>query len=410
MTRPRIEVADVFRQHGDAFLDRHGDGLSHEQRRALRDVTACRTAALGGHVEECDRCGHRQVAYNSCRNRHCPKCQANAAADWTEAREAELLPVEYFHLVFTLPAALNPIALQNPRVVYGLLFRAAAETLQQVAADPDHLGAEIGFLAVLHTWGQNLQHHPHVHCVVPGGGISPDASRWVACRPGFFLPVRVLSRVFRGKFLSLLRAAFDRGRLAFHGKLSPLADPGEFQRRLADSARTEWVVHAKPPFGGPQQVLKYLARYTHRVAISNTRLAALEGDEVAFQWKDYAHGGKRKMMTLKAVEFIRRFLLHVLPAGFVRIRHYGFLSNRVCREKLALCRTLLETVAAPGPVASIPVTEPKEAVEGRPEAHACPTCGEGRMVIIESLRATPADRTGRAGQEPAPMRAGFDTS
>ena len=288
MTPPRLEVADVIRRHGDAFLDRYGDALRPEQRRALSDIAACRTAALGGHVEDCDRCGHRQVAYNSCRNRHCPKCQATAAADWTEAREAELLPVAYFHVVFTLPAALDPIALQNPRVVYGLLFQAAAATLRQVAADPKHLGAEIGFLAVLHTWGQNLQHHPHVHCVVPGGGLAPDASRWVACRPRFFLPVRVLSRVFRGKFLSMLRAAFDRGRLAFHGKLRPLTDPGEFRRRLADSARTEWVVYAKPPFGGPRQVLKYLARYTHRVAISNRRLTALEGDQVTFGWKDYA--------------------------------------------------------------------------------------------------------------------------
>ena len=305
------------------------------------DIAACRTAALGGHVEECDRCGHQQIAYNSCRNRHCPKCQATAAAQWLEAREAELLPVEYFHVVFTLPAALGPIALQNPRVVYGLLFRAAAETLQQIAADPKHLGAEIGFLAVLHTWGQNLEHHPHVHCVVPGGGLSPDGSRWVACRPGFFLPVRVLSRVFRGKFLALLRAAFDQGKLSFHGKLGALADAGEFRRRLAASAQTEWVVYAKPPFGGPEQVLKYLARYTHRVAISNRRLVALEDGEVTFHWKDYAHGGGQKTMTLKAIEFIRRFLLHVLPSGFVRIRHYGFLANRVCREKLALCRALL---------------------------------------------------------------------
>jgi hypothetical protein len=320
------------------------------------------------------------------------------------AREAELLPVEYFHLVFTLPAPLNPIALQNPRVVYGLLFRAASETLQQVAADPDHLGAEIGFLAVLHTWGQNLQHHPHVHCIVPGGGIAPDASRWVACRPGFFLPVRVLSRVFRGKFLSLLHTVFDRGRLAFHGKLSPLADAREFQRRLTDSAQTEWVVYAKPPFGGPQQVLKYLARYTHRVAISNSRLVAMEGGNVTFQWKDYVHGGKQKVMTLKAVEFIRRFLLHVLPAGFVRIRHYGFLANRSCREKLELCRTLLAAITPPVADERVP------ADEGRPEAHACPACGEGRMVIIETLRATPVERRGRAGPELTVERAGFDTS
>lgn len=405
MTRPSLEVADVFRQHGDVFLDRYGDALYHEQRRALHDITVCRTATLCGHVEACDRCGHQQVAYNSCRNRHCPKCQASAAAEWMEAREAELLPVEYFHLVFTLPAALNPIALQNPRVVYGFLFRAAAETLQQVAADPEHLGAEIGFLAILHTWGQNLQHHPHVHCVVPGGGIATDASRWVSCRPGFFLPVRVLSRVFRGKFLALLRAAFDRGRLTFHGKLSPLADAGEFQRRLAASARTEWVVYAKPPFGGPQQVLKYLARYTHRVAISNHRLIALDGDEVEFLWKDYAHGGKRKTMTLKSVEFIRRFLLHVLPAGFVRIRHYGFLANRVCREKLALCRELLSDCTAFEPAAAEAVAKPNETVEGEPAAHVCPACGEGRMVIVETMRATPVNRRG-----PAPVRAGFDTS
>jgi hypothetical protein len=409
MTRPGLEVADVFRQHGDAFLDRHGDGLSHEQRRALHDITACRTAALGGHVEACDRCGHQQVAYNSCRNRHCPKCQATAAADWMEAREADLLPVEYFHVVFTLPEALGPIALQNPRVVYGLLFQAAAETLQQVAADPKHLGASIGFLAILHTWGQNLQHHPHVHCVVPGGGLSPDASRWVACRPGFFLPVRVLSRVFRGKFLSLLRTAFDRGRLAFHGDLGPLADTGEFQRRLAASARTEWVVYAKPPFGGPEQALKYLARYTHRVAISNSRLTALEGDEVEFLWKDYAHEGKQKTMTLKAVEFIRRFLLHVLPAGFVRIRHYGLLANRVCREKLALCRELLGVGAAPEPAAD-PGPEPERTAEGGSAARACPVCGAGRMVIVEILRATSVDRRGGVGREPAPVRVGFDTS
>jgi hypothetical protein len=410
MTRPGLEVADVSRQHGDPFLERYGDGLSHEQRRALHDITDCRTAALGGHVEECDRCGHRQVAYNSCRNRHCPKCQAGAAAEWMEAREAELLPVEYFHIVFTLPETLGPIALQNPRVVYGLLFQAAAETLQQISADPEHLGAEIGFLAILHTWGQNLQHHPHLHCVVPGGGLSPDGSRWVACQPGFFLPVRVLSRVFRGKFLALLRTAFDRGRLAFHGKLSPLADPGEFQRRLADSARTEWVVYAKPPFGGPEQVLKYLARYTHRVAINNSRLTALEGDEVEFLWKDYAHGGKQKTMKLKAIEFIRRFLLHVLPAGFVRIRHYGLLANRVCREKLALCRELLGVGVAPESVAAEPASKPKETAEGRPAAHACPVCGEGRMIIIEILKATPIDRRGRVRAEPVAERAGLDSS
>jgi Putative transposase/Transposase zinc-binding domain len=392
MTRHRLEVADVFRNHGDAFLDLYDDVLSPEQRRALSDIAACRTAALGGHVEECDRCGHRQIAYNSCRNRHCPKCQATAAAEWMEARQAELLPVEYHHVVFTLPTALGPIALQNPRQVYGILFRAAAETLQQIAADPKHLGAEIGFLAILHTWGQNLEHHPHVHCVVPGGGLSPDGSRWIACPPGFFLPVRVLSRVFRGKFLALLGGAFEQGKLTFHGKLRDLADAGAFQRRLAASAATEWVVYSKPPFGGPAQVLKYLARYTHRVAISNRRLVSLEAGEVAFHWKDYAHGGVQKTMTLKATEFIRRFLLHVLPSGFVRIRHYGFLANRVCQEKLALCRALLGVATMPDPVAAESPAEPKADVEGQPPAKLCPCCGKGRMVIIETFPAMPADR------------------
>jgi Putative transposase/Transposase zinc-binding domain len=410
MTGPRLEVAEVFRQHGEAFLERYGDVLSPEQRRALRDITACRTAALGGHVEACDQCGHQRIAYNSCRNRHCPKCQATAAAQWMEDRRAELLPVDYFHVVFTLPPAIGPIALQNQREVYGILFRAAAETLQQIAADPKHLGAEIGFLAILHTWGQNLQHHPHVHCVVPGGGLSPDGARWISCRPGFFLPVRVLSRVFRGKFLALLRNAFDRGRLSFHGKLSTLANPAEFQHCLAATAKTEWVVYAKPPWGGPEQVLKYLARYTHRVAISNQRLIAMDDDKIQFHWKDYAHGGAPKTMTLKAVEFIRRFLLHVLPSGFVRIRHYGFLANRVCREKLALCRALLGVEAVSEPVAAEPVSEPTGAIEGKPAVHICPVCGDGRMVVVETLRAIPVNRRGRVGQEPTPESVRFDTS
>jgi Putative transposase/Transposase zinc-binding domain len=411
MTQPRLEVAEVVRDYGDAFLDRYGATLSPAQRRALRDIAACRTAALGGHVEECDHCGHQQIAYNSCRNRHCPKCQASAAAEWMEARQAELLPVPYHHVVFTLPAALGPIALQNPQEVYGLLFKTAAETLQQIAADPKHLGAEIGFLAVLHTWGQNLQHHPHVHCVVPGGGLSPDGSRWIPCKPGFFLPVRVLSRVFRGKFLALIKAAFDQGKLAFHGKLATLADRGEFQRRLVASAKTEWVVYSKPPFGGPEQVLKYLARYTHRVAISNHRLIALEDGEVTFHWKDYAHEAKQKTMKLKAIEFIRRFLLHVLPAGFVRIRHYGFLANRVCREKLELCRALLKDAMTPsGSVEVEPASEAKGSVEEEPVAHRCPVCGEGRMIIIETLRASPVNATAPVSQEPTTERAAIDTS
>jgi hypothetical protein len=383
LTSPRLEVADVFRDHGPAFLDAFADVLRPEQRRALRDIAECRTAALGGHVAECDRCGHQQIASNSCRNRHCPKCQGTAAAQWVEAREADLLPVEYHHVVFTLPAVLGPIALQNPREVYGLLFKAAAEALQQIAADPKHLGAEIGFLAVLHTWGQNLQHHPHVHCVVPGGGLAADGTRWIACRPGFFLPVRVLSRVFRGKFLALLGHAFAQGKLSFHGKLRGLADAGGFQRQLSASARTEWVVYAKPPFGGPEQVLKYLARYTHRVAISNRRLVALEDGVVTFHWKDYAHGGGPKTMRLQATEFIRRFLLHVLPSGFVRIRHYGFLANCVCREKLMLCRALLDVATGPRDVAIAPSAAAKAEVEaGQALTQICPCCKGGRMVIV----------------------------
>ena len=348
-----------------------------------------------------------EIAYNSCRNRHCPKCQATAAAQWMEARQAELLPVEYFHVVFTLPPALRPIALQNRRAVYGLLFRAVAETLQQIAADPRHLGAEIGFLAVLHTWGQNLQHHPHVHCVVPGGGISPDGSRWIACRSRFFLPVRVLSRVFRGKFLTRLRSAFEQGKLSFHGKLAPLADPSEFHRLLAASARAEWVVYAKPPFGGPEQVLKYLARYTHRVAISNQRLIALEDGKVRFRWKDYAHGGAPKTMALNPVEFIRRFLLHVLPSGFVRIRHYGFLANRMRHDKLALCRALLGVKSMPEPTVSEASGEPEDPREPQTRTSACPRCGVGRMVIIDVFRAIPINRR-KLG--PLVEAAEFDTS
>jgi hypothetical protein len=407
MTQHRLEVADVFRSYGPAFLDGFGASLSGEQRRVLHDVTFCRTAVLGGHVEECDHCGHQLIAYNSCRNRHCPKCQATAAAQWMEARAAELLPVEYFHVVFTLPSALGPIALQNPRKVYGFLFRAAAETLQQIAADPKHLGAEIGLLAILHTWGQNLQHHPHVHCVVPGGGLALDGSRWVSCRPGFFLPVRVLSRVFRGKFLALLRSAFERGHLSFHGRLSAMSHAGEFQHRLALSARTEWVVYAKPPFGGPEQVLKYLARYTHRVAINNQRLVDLEDGKVRFHWKDYAHQGAQKTMSLRAVEFIRRFLLHVLPSGFVRIRHYGFLANRVCQEKLALCRNLIGVETAPESITSDPSVAPKETDEPRQAANVCPSCGEGRMVIVEVFRAV-RDTPGKQEQILVSVR--IDTS
>ena len=376
----QLELADIFCAHQEDFLARWNPVLSREQRRALRDIRDCRTAALGGHLHQCDQCGHRVILYNSCRNRHCPKCQATARARWLAQRETELLPVPYFHVVFTLPQELAHLALQNPKQIYTILFRAASQTLLEIAADPKHLGASIGFLAVLHTWGQNLHLHPHLHCVVPGGGISPDGSRWIACRKSFFLPVRVLSRMFRKKFLRYLRNAFRQGGLHFSGALQSLADPPAFQLLCQKAAAIEWVVHAKPPFGGPQRVLKYLARYTHRVAISNHRLRSLENGRVSFDWKDYRDHSRTKIMTLEAVEFIRRFLLHVLPAGLVRIRQFGFLANRVRQQKLAQCRALL----------AAPPIHP----DGRPPARLedpqrCPLCKLGWMIVIELLSAGP---------------------
>jgi hypothetical protein len=400
MTRPRLTVGEVIRSCLDEFLEKYGARLTPEQHRALKDLASCRTAALGGHVLGCTECGHRQIAYNSCGNRHCPTCQATAAARWLEARAAELLPTPYFHIVFTLPNALDRIALANPRVVYDLLMRATAETLLEVAADPRHLGARIGVLAVLHTWGQNLQFHPHVHCVVPGGGLSADGTRWVASPGNFFLPVRVLSRVFRGKFLAGLRAAFARGELHF------AAD--QFEQVLSAAASTDWVVYAKPPFGGPEQVLKYLARYTHRVAISNARLLDFEDGMVRFRYKDYAHGNRKRVMTLTAREFVRRLLLHVLPTGFVRIRHSGILANRHRHEKLELCRQLLGSVsAAEQPESS---EEPREARE-RPSSvtptRVCPVCGAGRMIVIKEFPPLPAGPETHKG---AGMCVGFDSS
>jgi hypothetical protein len=387
MTRiHRLEVADVFREHADEYLARYG--ATAAQRQVLRAVQNCRTAVLGGHVEACDRCGHQQVAYNSCRNRHCPKCQGPATARWLEARQSELLPVPYFHLVFTLPTALGPLAFQNPRLVYGLLMQAAAQTLLEVAANPRHLGGELGFLTVLHTWGQNLLHHPHVHCVVPAGGLAPDGTRWIHCRKGFFLPVRVLSRVFRGKFIRGLKQARARGDLRFHGGLAELVNANAFERLLNQVVRHEWVVYAKPPFGGPEQVLKYLARYTHRVAISNRRLLAFRDGRVMFRWKDYAQGGQQRRMTLPAVEFIRRFLLHVLPGGFVKIRHYGFLANRFRQAKRELCHRLLGVAARPpAPSASDdrPASDPPSTSESEPPRRRCPHCREGRLRIMEWL-------------------------
>ncbi len=404
MTRERLELADILRDYTPAFLERYGDTVSAEQSRVLHDLVCCRTAVLGGHLEECDQCGHQRIAYNSCRNRHCPKCQAAVRAQWLDERASELLPVPYFHVVFTLPAALGPVALQNQRLVYGLLFQAAAQSMLQLARDPQHLGADIGFVAVLHTWGQNLHLHPHVHCVVPGGGISPDGEHWIACRPGFFLPVRALGRLFRGKFLALLERAFGQGQLGFYGQQQDLADPKEFRGLMASCWQTEWVVYAKRPMGGPEQVLKYLARYTHRVAISNQRLVKMEEDQVYFRWKDYAQGNAQKVMALAAVEFIRRFLLHVVPSGFVRIRHYGLLANRNCQDNLERCRVFLGVA----PEAAVPedASKEKEAKDKSPIVVCCPVCGQGRMVIVAEWK----PGCGRGDLEVATLVVGADTS
>jgi hypothetical protein len=390
MTQSRPTVAEVIRSCLDEFLDRYDAKLTSEQRRALRDLTACRTAAMGGHVLECCECGRQQIAYNSCRNRHCPTCQATAAARWLEAHAADLLPVPYFHVVFTLPNALDPLALANPRIVYGLLLRSAAQAVLEVAANPDRLGARTGVLAVLHTWGQTLQFHPHVHCVVPGGGLSADGTRWVRSRPDYFLPERVLGKVFRGKFLFGLRAAYVAGRLRFAGQPTDrAAADARFEQLVSAAVRTDWVVHAKRPFGGPEVVLKYLARYTHRVAISNARLLDFENGFVRFRYKDYAHGNRKRAMTVPALEFVRRLLLHVLPRGFVRIRHYGLWSNRQRREDLAWCRRLLtgETAPEPEPAESI---KPPDALPSLTPTRSCPHCGAGRMILIEEFPPQPA--------------------
>jgi len=381
-----LEVADIFRQAGPAYRQQHADTLSRGKHRVMSAIERCRTAALGGHVEQCDACGHQRIAFNSCRNRHCPKCQFLVRAQWLEDRQADLLPVDYFHVVFTLPEEVAAIAYQNKAVVYEILFQATAETLRTIAADAKHLGAEIGFIAILHTWGQNLLHHPHLHCVVPGGGLSGDGARWISCRPGFFLPVRVLSRLFRRLFLAQLQAAFDAGQLRFRSALELLQVPGAFARYLAPARRAEWVVYVKPPFGGPSHVLEYLGRYTHRVAISNNRLIDFADDTVSFHWKDYRHASCPKVMSLAAHEFMRRFLLHVLPRGFQRIRHYGFLANRHRAAKLADCRQLL---AEPGPVVKAPdapidYRDRYQLLTGK-SLRDCPQCGQGHMVCIETF-------------------------
>ena len=378
MTRPPFEVADIVRQYGDRFLETHRAWVTGAHRRVLRAIAQCRTAALGGHRDRCEQCAQPALSYNSCRDRHCPKCLTAARNAWVAAREAELLPVGYVHLVFTMPEPLARLALANKRVVYDLLFRAAAETLLQVAANPKRLGAAIGGLMVLHTWGQRLQHHPHVHCVVPMGGLAPDGTKWIHARPRFFLPIPVLRKVFRGKLVAGLRDAFRDGRLDLPGTLAPLKTEAAFRAFLRSLYRQTWVVYAKPPFGSPAHVLHYLARYTHRVAISNHRLVDVTNDTVSFRWKDYRHGSQVRTLTLDVHEFLRRFLLHVLPKRFVRIRYFGFLASRARTRGLAQSRQAL--AVAPTPPAEPLVTAPPRA------SWPCPRCG-APMRIVERLTA-----------------------
>ncbi|MGB2626174.1 MAG: IS91 family transposase [Candidatus Acidiferrum sp.] len=377
MSRPPLEVADLVRAAGSSFIERSRKWIGWKHIKVLLAIARCRTAALGGHIDECTRCGHRAISYNSCRNRHCPKCQAGARERWLEKRRRELLPTPYVHVVFTLPRPLAPLALQNKKLIYDLLFRTSAETLLEVARDPKHLGAEIGFFSVLHTWSQKLELHPHVHCVVPAGGLSPDRTRWIKPHYDFFLPVRVLSRVFRGKFCAALKRSFHDGTLNFHGDLKILAQPETFAAWMRLLFRKDWVVYAKPPFGGPEYVLRYLGRYTHRVAISNHRLVSFADSQVTFRWRDSAHQNEQKLLTLALDEFLRRFLLHLLPQGFVRIRHFGFLANRRRATTLPLCLQLLD---------STPHTTQAISNESPSDLWTCPKCA-GPMVTIERLTA-----------------------
>jgi Putative transposase/Transposase zinc-binding domain len=401
VARPALEVADIFRAHGPAWRRAQAGHLSLGQLKVMSAIERCRTATLGGHVARCQKCDHIQIADNSCRNRHCPKCQGAAAQAWLADREAELLPVPYYHVVFTLPAPIADIAYQNKAEVYAILFKAAAETLLTIAADPKHLGARIGLTAVLHTWGSALTHHPHLHCIVPGGGLAPDRERWISCRPGFFLPVRVLSRLFRRLFLEQLAAAQAAGRLHFFGNHAALAEPHAFAAYLVPLRKIEWIVYAKRPFAGPEAVLAYLSRYTHRVAIANSRLIAFDDNGVTFRWKDYRAKGRerQKVMTLASDAFIHRFLIHVLPSRFHRIRHYGLFANGGRTENLARVRVLLGVPA--------PHDEPDDADDRADEPSTsllpCPCCG-GRMIIIETFERDSAPRT----RPPSPIR--IDTS
>jgi len=390
MGRSKLEVADIFRAHGGAYRREQTGHLNLPQLKVMSAIENCRTAALGGHVAACTKCDHQHIAYNSCRNRHCPKCQGAAAQDWMQARMEDLLPVEYFHVVFTLPSEIADIAYQNKEAVYGLLFKTSSETLRIIAADPKHLGAKIGMTSVLHTWGSAMTHHPHVHVIVPGGGLSSGGKRWIACRPGFFLPVKVLSRLFRRLFIEGLTRLHKVGKLTFFGNLSNLADPDVFASHLAPLRKTNWVVYAKQPFGGPEAVLAYLSRYTHRIAISNHRLISADANTVAFRWKDYRikSGDRMKVMRLNTSEFIRRFLIHVLPSGFHRIRHTGFLANGIRRDRIRKIRRLLDMEPS-----QTPVEGESGDLENQDVHQSCPKCGDTMIVIETFLRGqTPKSR------------------
>ena len=383
MDRPPLEVADIFRTYGEDYRQQHRTHLSGVQLRAMRAIEECRTAALGGHLEQCDSCGNQRNAYNSCRNRNCPKCQSTAAKRWLHKRQSEVLPVPYFHVVFTVPEEIARIALGNQKVVYGILFRCVSQTLLKIGFDPKHLGGQIGFLAILHTWGQNLDYHPHIHCVVAGGGLTSDGG-WIKSGNRFFLPVVVLSSLFRGKLLSALNKAFQKGNLRFTGKLSSLSSKSMFGSFLSVPAKKKWEVYCKAPFGGPDQVLQYLGRYTHRIAISNHRLVSLENGNVAFRWKDYRDGARQKIMTVSAQEFIRRFLMHVVPSGFVRIRHYGFLANRNRAASLSLIRSRVDTQIAATSSGTMPQTS-SDSPPNDDSWKLCPVCKQGNMVRVAIL-------------------------
>lgn len=382
----QLEVGDIFRFYGPGYRQIHGKEMPLRQHRVMNAVEVCRTAELGGHVEECDECGSTKISYNSCRNRHCPKCQCLDKERWLEARKRDILPTHYFHVVFTIPEALRPIALRNQRVVYSLLFNAVSVTLKELAGDPKHIGAEIGFMALLHTWTQTLLDHPHVHCIVPGGGLSLDGGRWVSSKKEFFIPVKVLSRKFRGKFLHYLKKAHNDGELGFPGGIKALKEGPAFGKYLSGLYAQEWVVYCKPPFKRPEDVIDYMGRYTHRVAISNDRIVDMQSDQVTFKYRDRSDNDKIKYMSLDAFEFIRRFLLHVLPDGFMKVRHYGLLSNRNRKSKLPVCKALL----------GVHVQEDDSVEKERWEdfllritgidPRVCPTCGKGRLVLREKLR------------------------